>query len=483
MSRLRGAAGAERWARPLAERWKTFRDTPRAPLVLLAALSAASLALRSLWIMNPRRLVFDEHYYVNAARRILGVRLSPGTIYANAPAGLDPNFSHPPLGKVLISFGVRTFGDNPLGWRFASLICGTYAVLALYWLARSAGMTPWFSLGASSLMAADPMLFIHGRIGTLEILVLPFMLVGAAVYLHRRPALAGAIIGVGACIKLVCLFVLPCFLALEVFRAVSGRTNGRGSRPAGAVRKSLGRFLGASAMAVVCYLAFLQALDLRYTVFDSSLVHTHAMVTAVSVGRLDDSVVNQIAPQSQGPTHRIATAGAAEKVPPTGPVLDQDGQRLGFAATASPVEWLFNRHPHTFYRSPTFRGEVRSWSQFGRMTSDAAVFRALINPAIIALGIPSLIWCLVRLWRRRDPQALLPAAWFTGVWGSFVLAHIFRGGTAGHLYYMVIVLPAIYLAVAQMFRIPVLRRVLPLYGVLVALFFVWYFPFRTWGGI
>lgn len=483
MSRSASLARGERWIRPSAERWKIFRDSPRAPLVLLAVVSVASLALRSLWIMNPRRLVFDEHYYVNAARRILGVRLSPGTIYADAAAGLDPNFSHPPLGKVLISLGVRTFGDNPLGWRFASLIFGTYAVLALYWLARSAGMTPWVSLGASSLMAADPMLFIHGRIGTLEILVLPFMLVGAAVYLHRRPVLAGAIIGVGACIKLVCLFVLPCFLALEVFRAVSARANRRGSPPAGAVRKGLRSFAGASAVAVVCYLAFLQALDLRFTTFDSSLVHTHAMVTAVSAGRLDDSVVNQFGPQSHGPTHRIAAANSEGELPPTGPVLDQDGQRLGFAATSSPVEWLLNRHPSTFYRAPTFRGEVRSWVRFGRMTPDATVIRALINPAIIALGIPSLIWCFVRLWRRRDPQALLPAAWFTGVWGSFVLAHIFRGGTAGHLYYMVIVLPAIYMAVAQLSRLPVFRRVLPLFGVLVALFFVWNFPFRTWGGI
>lgn len=184
------------------------------------AVSLLSLISRTAWISRPRVLLFDENYYVNAARRMIGVRMAADQIYAASPAGLDPNFAHPPLGKVLISMGIRTLGDNPLGWRFASLLFGSYAILALYWLARSAGFSSWVALGASSLMAADTMFLIHGRIGTLEILVLAFMLAGCAVYLDGRPALAGVILGVGACVKLVGFFPLLIIGLYELFPSI-----------------------------------------------------------------------------------------------------------------------------------------------------------------------------------------------------------------------------------------------------------------------
>ncbi|HEX2148946.1 MAG TPA: hypothetical protein VHI31_02045, partial [Actinomycetota bacterium] len=118
---------------------RSFLSSPRAPLWALFAVSVFSLLLRVAWISKPDNLLFDENYYVNAARRMLGVPIAPDQIYAASPAGLDPNFAHPPLGKLLISLGIRSLGDNPLGWRFAAILFGSYAILALYWMARSAG--------------------------------------------------------------------------------------------------------------------------------------------------------------------------------------------------------------------------------------------------------------------------------------------------------------------------------------------------------
>lgn len=484
ISRAARRSNSSAWA----ERWQAFVASPRSPLIMLGVVSAFSLLMRSAWISNPRRLVFDEHYYVNAARKILGVRLPVDAIYANAASGLDPNFSHPPLGKVLIALGIRTFGDVPLGWRFASLVFGVYAVLALYWLARAAGMSPWISLGASALMAADPMFFIHGRIGTLEVFVLVFMLVAVAVYLGGRPALAGAVVGVGACIKLVCLFLVPCFVALELFRWISAGKGRSRSRAPAAGRRRVPRRLGAVAVAalsaLVCYLGLLTVLDRRFTNYDSPIHHTWAMLTAVSVGNLDDSVIERIMPpEADADAQRIAAVGAAAQLPPEGPVIRQQGQRLTLAPTASPVEWLLNQEQLVYYRAPTFRGEVRSWSMLGRRTSDAVVFNVLVNPAVIVLAVPALAFCFVRIWRRRDGTAMVPAAWFTGVFGMFLLADAMRPENSGHLYYMVVVMPAIYLAVAQLLTVDRLRRFLPLYGLAVVAFALFYFPFKTWGGV
>ncbi|GAI29899.1 unnamed protein product, partial [marine sediment metagenome] len=61
--------------------------------------------------MQPTELVFDEQHYVTEARSIL-------------QGGDDLHWEHPPLGKLFIVFGMFLFGDNPLGWRFFSILFG-----------------------------------------------------------------------------------------------------------------------------------------------------------------------------------------------------------------------------------------------------------------------------------------------------------------------------------------------------------------------
>ncbi len=463
--------------------------------------------MRLAWISNPRILVFDENYYVSAARKILGVRMESDQLYATAASGLDPNFAHPPLGKLLISLGIRTFGDRPIGWRFVSIVFGTYAILALYWLARTAGFSSWTSLGASSLMAADPMFFVHGRVGMLEILVLTFMLVGAAVYMSDRPAVAGVIVGVGATIKLVTLFVLSVFLALELFRLLTRaryeRRRPKKQREEGWARRVLPRRAAALALAggtaIVCYLGLLQLLDTRFTNFDNSIQHTRSMLTSFESGGLDKTVIDLIAPSASVRGERDAASPLAVGAPdpvqnpqpavqeplkaPVGPVIRQRGQNIGFAAVSEPWQWMLNEEPLLYYRAPTFRGEVRSWSLLGQRTLYATYFHVLINPAIIVLAIPALVFSLYRGWRKRGNGAFLPMAWFLGVWGMYVLSDALRPQASGHLYYMLIVLPAVYIAVAQLFTAERLRRFRTLYGIVVALFFLLNFPFKTWGGV
>ena len=70
---------------------------------LLWLLTLASLLLRLFWLARPDgALLFDEAYYVNAARVILGI--PPGQDkYTDKPFGLDPNTEHPPLAKLLVA--------------------------------------------------------------------------------------------------------------------------------------------------------------------------------------------------------------------------------------------------------------------------------------------------------------------------------------------------------------------------------------------
>jgi predicted membrane-bound dolichyl-phosphate-mannose-protein mannosyltransferase len=161
-------------------------------------------------------LVFDEVYYVNAARVIDGYAVPAGQHYEGAPSGEDPNSEHPQLAKLFIAGSMRVFGDNYVGWRFPSLVFGSIALLLIYLLVRGVGGSPWLSVGTTALMALDNLLMVHSRIATLDIFVLTFMLASACLYVRGRYWTAGIMLGVGACAKLVAPDLLLVFAVLEV---------------------------------------------------------------------------------------------------------------------------------------------------------------------------------------------------------------------------------------------------------------------------
>ncbi len=223
------------------------RRRPSLPLWLLVALLVVSTLARLAWIAEPCRspcrsstdhiLIFDEDYYVNAARVIDRITPPTGAPYANSPLGTDPNSEHPPLAKLIIAGGIELFGDGPIAWRLPSVLLGTVALLGIFALVRWAGGSRWTALGAAALMAADNLLLVHSRIGTLDIYATAAMIWAAALYLRGRPVLAGVVIGVGACAKEVTPYVLFALVVLEVLRWIPRRAGAVDARAAaGGVR-------------------------------------------------------------------------------------------------------------------------------------------------------------------------------------------------------------------------------------------------------
>ena len=91
----------------------------------------------------------------------------------------------------MIAGAIELFGDGPFAWRIGSIVLGSLAILGMFALVRAAGAGDWLALGAAALMAADNLLLVHGRIGTLDIYALTAMIWGVALYLRGRPLVGG----------------------------------------------------------------------------------------------------------------------------------------------------------------------------------------------------------------------------------------------------------------------------------------------------
>ena len=381
--------------------------------------------------------MFDETYYVNAARVIDGIRPPTGAEYATAAPGADPNREHPPLVKAIIALSIRAFGDRPLGWRAPSLLFGTVAILAMYGLALAAGANRWVALASAAVLASENLFFVHGVIATLDIVALTFMLAGVGLYLRKRPWLAGAVIGIGACSKIVALSALAVLAVVEGLRIVLPPATAAGPT-AVRVRRGTAAFGACVVGALAAYLGTLFLLDVRYTSFANPVAHTSHMLSY------------------------------AQRIP------DQPRSRPGFvpAATSRPPEWLLNRKPIVYFQKFTPPGSP---------SRALVLVQGRMSPFVIYLALPALVAAAATSWRRRDDLSFVIVGWCTATFLTLTLISLDH--SFNYLYYMLVVVPGMCLGVVRFLTAPWLPRAVRwVYSFGLLYGFVSLYPLRTWIG-
>lgn len=171
---------------------------------------------------------FDEIYHARTAYEHL--------------RGVYPyEVSHPPLGKVILSLGIRLFGMTPLGWRCMGALFGV-AMLPLMWdLLRRMFRDDRVALCGAALLACDFMHLTQTRIATIDSFATFFILL-MYLFLYRyftegrlrHLAACGIAFGIGAATKWTCLYAgagLGVLWALHwVFQGVQAHRDGDGRR-------------------------------------------------------------------------------------------------------------------------------------------------------------------------------------------------------------------------------------------------------------
>ena len=400
------------------------------PLVLVAAFVA-----RVAWLNLPvGGLIFDEAYYVNAARVILGWPVAEGAHYAGSPAGLDPNTEHPPLGKLLIALSMSLLGDNGIGWRLPSVIAGMIALAAVYRIVRDGDETAWMGVLVVVILAFDNLTLVHGRIATLDMLVLAPILVGSWLAMRRRWALAGVAMAVGLLVKITAVYGVAAVGLLYLLE--EGPRWWRGRRiPLPDLRGPV--VFGLTF--VIVALVGLGALGARYTTFASPFDHLRRIVEYGS--RLDAPVGN-----------------------------------TGFcpAADSRPWQWIFNECQIAYLRVDV---TVRAGDEV--VSSRPSIdFRGALNP-LLAGAIP--LSALFAAWYARRTGNRL-ARWAVAWGAASYLPYVLLALVTQRIMYIYYVLPAVP-AVAAAIAILLLRSGLPRFvrwGFLAAyaVGFAAYYPFR-----
>lgn len=118
---------------------------------------------------------FDEIYHARTAyEHLLGLEIYETT--------------HPTLGKLIISLGIRLFGMNPFGWRFMGTLFGVLMLPVFYHLLKQLLKKTSLALAGTVLFAFDFMHFTQTRIATIDTYAVFFLLLmydAMAVFLFR----------------------------------------------------------------------------------------------------------------------------------------------------------------------------------------------------------------------------------------------------------------------------------------------------------
>jgi dolichyl-phosphate-mannose-protein mannosyltransferase len=113
---------------------------------------------------------FDEIYYVRTAENYLNLQY-------------PYEWTHPPLGKLIIASGISIFGYNPFGWRIMGVAFATLMIALIYVLGKELFGTWIGAFSSAFLLTFDFMVFTMGRMATVDTYVVFFSLASQLFFL------------------------------------------------------------------------------------------------------------------------------------------------------------------------------------------------------------------------------------------------------------------------------------------------------------
>ena len=160
------------------------------------------------------------------------------TAYEIAQGWSPSEITHPPLGKIILSWGILLFGMNPFGWRFMAVLFSILLTPLSYYFGKKVFKRTFGAALVCLLFALDGMHIVQGNIATVDTFVVFFIIAMYTAFLAfwekdfltEKPwklflplALSGIFFGMAASCKWTGiyagggLFVLLCVALVKAF--------------------------------------------------------------------------------------------------------------------------------------------------------------------------------------------------------------------------------------------------------------------------
>jgi dolichyl-phosphate-mannose--protein O-mannosyl transferase len=381
------------------------------------ALTTLTAALRFVRLGDPDSIVFDETYYAKDSCWYALTSSSVCDVDGEQTGGV-----HPPLGKWLLAVGIKIFGYDSFGWRFAAAFAGVVTIVLIYLLARRLLRSTLAASLATGLLALDFLHFVQSRIAMLDIFVPMFGLAAVLfVVIDRDVALggdgsregrrirrpwrlaAGVAAGAATASKWSgVFFVLLVILLSVVWEVAARRDRGEGNPLRGALRNEW--------TSLLAYLVVLPVL----------------VYGATFIGQVHGELLG--APWSDGAWLRDLWDRQVRMA----------DYHLGLEAThtyqSPPWSWILVRRPVSYFYETLASGKRSEIMAFG-------------NPILWWSSIPALVFVAYRWARRRNfrgPEGVILAG-FLVTYCPWLLQQTDR--SAVFLFYLLPSVPFMYLAI------------------------------------
>jgi predicted membrane-bound dolichyl-phosphate-mannose-protein mannosyltransferase len=367
-------------------------------------------------------LIFDEWYYVNAARNIIGRPMVFGymgelavitnnsmttvatryyavtDVYANATKFTDPNTEHPPLAKLVVAFSALLLGENSVAYRLPSVIFGTLLLLFLY-LAVKKLASDQIAFYAATFLSFETLTFVHSRIFMLDIFMVSLMVLGFCLFLRGHHFAAGAATALSALSKEIGAIGLAVIISFLVLERIA-----RGEPKIKRTVESVGKVVVGFALPVALLLGFIA---IWWNVSPSQQIQDIFALTGVKVDHynLDGSYV------------------------------DIGSSYAQFGNVCPPWLWIFNRNAIE-YLSRVIDGSL------------VVKYVGVMNPLLVYIMLPAVAYSIWHYRNTRDRADLFGVVWWA--WSYLVYYPLAFAGRAMYLFYMLPVMGAISLMAANL---------------------------------
>ena len=333
------------------------------------------------------------------------------------------------MAKLLMAFSMMILGNNEYGFRIPSVIFGSLSILVFYLLMKRVSGDKLLSLITSFLFSFDNLVFVHSRVATLDIYLLFFMILSFYWYFSGRFVFSGVALALGTLSKIGGLYGL---VVITIYHFTS------------ALMK-----IG-DQMNLLERTKQFERLVITYGVSFFGLLFVMDRLWAGYLNPMDHLL------------HILNYTRALTTPAPTG-------------IMSYPWQWLLNQ-----VQIPYLKVDVNKMVD-GQVTGSytSIHFNGAMNPLIIYLTVPSIIYAGYLFVTRKDRTSLLSLAWFAGTYLPFIPMALLWNRVM-YLFYFLYTIPSVCIAIALMAldqRPP--KLILGLYLLSVIAMFVMMFPFKS----